>query len=306
MGPYEGIRNYSHYFCRVNRSGFKIYGVLTLVGLLYGANYNILKIVTPSYVKPYGFIVCRVIITTIFFWIFFLFSKQKIRWKEDGLRLVLCAFTGVVVNQLLFFKGISLTSAINASIIMTLTPVLVLIWSSILIKEKITSIKIVGILVGLIGAILIVSNGNYHQAAGNAVGDLLVFVNGMSYGCYLVLVRPLMTKYKPLTVMVWIFSIGAFFVIPVGWREAMDASYAAFPDKIWLSMAYAIVGVTLVAYFLNSWALIRVDASVVGAFIYLQPVFATLTATLFFEEIFYIKHLVACLFIFTGVWLVTR
>lgn len=283
-----------------------MYGALTLVSLLYGANYSVLKVVTPLYIKPFGFIVFRVIIASCFFWLFYIFNQEKVNWKADGIRIVLCSITGVATNQLLFFKGISMTSAVNGSIIMTLTPITVLMWSYFLIGERITSRKVSGILIGLIGAIIILYTPDQNKVSGNWIGDLLILVNGTSYGCYLVLVKPLMTRYKPLTIMTWAFTIGILMVLPIGWSEASQVTPAMFPPKVWFSIAYAIVGVTVVAYFLNTWALIRVNASVVGAFIYLQPVFATTTAILFFQEVFLWKHLVASVFVFLGVYLVTK
>lgn len=290
----------------MNWSNLKTYGALTLVSLLYGINYSVLKIVIPEYIGAFGFIVFRVTLAAAIFWVFHLFAREKINWRKDGLRLSLCALTGVAVNQLMFYKGISLTSAVNGSIIMTLTPILVLIWASILIKEKITRRKILGIIVGLIGAIIIIYQPNSNLTSGSWSGDLLVLLNGTSYGCYLVIVKPLMAKYSPMTVVTWIFTIGAAMVLPVGFHEASLAQLSNFPPHIWYSVAFAIIGVTVIVYFLNAWTLVKVEASVVGAFIYLQPIFATLTAILFFDEVFLLRHLLASFFVFVGVWLVIR
>lgn len=290
----------------MNLEAIKTYGALTLVSLFYGINYSILKIVVPSYIGPFGLIVFRVVISTTIFAIFFAFRKEKIDWRADGKSLLLCAITGVVVNQLVFYKGISLTSAVNASIIMTLTPVLVLIWSSLLIGERITRTKIMGVCLGLIGAVIILYQPGAMENLGNWKGDLLILMNGTSYACYLVLVKPLMKKYRPMTVVTYIFALGIPMVIPVGFSEATAVSFGELPAKVWWSMAYAIIMVTVVVYFLNAWTLVKVNPSVVGAFIYLQPVFATLTAILFFEEVFLVKHFVAAAFVFIGVWLVTK
>lgn len=284
----------------------KTYVALTLVSLFYGVNYSVLKIVVPEYVGPYGFIVLRVIVAAAIFWMIHSFNRERINWKEDGWMLALCALTGVAVNQLLFYKGLSLTSAVNGSIIMTLTPVLVLIWAALIIGEKITRTKILGVIIGLIGAVIILYQPDAILTSGDWLGDILVFINGASYACYLVLVKPLMRKYQPMTVVTWIFTIAILFVVPVGFSQASNADFSSFPLKIWLSMGYTIIVVTVIVYFLNAWTLVRVNSSVVGAFIYFQPVFASLTAILFFGEIFLLKHLVAALFIFTGVWLVTK
>lgn len=224
----------------------------------------------------------------------------------DGWRLIACALTGVAINQLLFYKGISLTSAVNGSIIMTLTPVLVLIWAALLIGEKITPVKVAGVLIGLIGAVIILYQPDALLSTGDWRGDILVLINGASYGCYLVIVKPLMAKYHPLTIVKWVFTIAIIFVVPVGFNEAISVDFTSFPMEVWLSAAYAILIVTVLVYFLNAWTLTRVNSSVVGAFIYLQPVFATMTAILFFGEVFLFKHLLAAAFVFTGVWLVTK
>ncbi|WP_425392865.1 DMT family transporter [Ekhidna sp.] len=283
----------------------KTYVALTLVSLFYGVNYSVLKIVVPEYVGPYGFIVFRVVVASAIFWIIHSFNREKINWKEDGWMLALCAFTGVAVNQLLFYKGLSLTSAVNGSIIMTLTPVLVLIWASLLIGEKITRTKIIGVILGLIGAVIILYQPDALLTSGDWRGDILVFINGTSYACYLVLVKPLMKKYQPMTVVTWVFTIAILFVIPVGFHQVSAADFSSFPPKVWWSMTYTIVVVTVLVYFLNAWTLVRVNSSVVGSFIYLQPIFATLTAILFFSEVFLLKHLIAAFFVFTGVYLVT-
>ncbi len=294
------------YFCRVNWHNIKVFGALTLVSLLYGANYSILKVATPTYIKPYGFIVLRVVGASAFFWLIYLFQREKIDWKKDGLRMALCSLTGVATNQLFFFKGLSMTSAVNGSIIMTLTPVAVLLWSYLLLKEKITPRKVLGILLGLVGAIVIIYETNQSYQTGNWLGDLLVLINGASYGCYLVLVKPLMKKYKPLTVVTWVFTLSIVMVLPIGMSDIFEALRVTFPPKAIWSIVYVVFGVTILAYFLNIWSLIRVNASVVGAFIYLQPIFATLNAILFFGEVLLLKHIVASLFIFSGVWLVTK
>lgn len=280
--------------------------ILTLVSLFYGINYSVLKVVVPEHIGAFGFIVYRVTISSAIFWLIYSVDKHKIDWKVDGWRLVACALTGVAINQLLFYKGISLTSAVNGSIIMTLTPVLVLIWAAFLTGEKITPVKVVGVLIGLIGAVIILYQPDALLTTGDWRGDILVLINGASYACYLVIVKPLMSKYEPLTVVKWVFTIAILFVVPVGFNEAISVDFTCFPMEVWLSAAYAILIVTVLVYFLNAWTLTRVNSSVVGAFIYLQPVFATLTAILFFCEVFLLKHLIAATFVFSGVWLVTK
>lgn len=293
-------------FASVKAPLFLTYLALVAVSLFYGVNYSILKIVVPEYLDPFGLIFYRVFISGAIFFIVYLFSGEKIDWKSDGLRILGCALTGVAVNMLMFYKGISLTSAVNGAILMTLTPVMVLVWAALLLGERITPLKMLGIISGMVGAIVIFYTPGYSLDTGHWLGDLLIVLNGMSYAAYLVLVKPLLKKYKPLTVMAWIFVIGAFLVLPVSLNPALAADFTSFPPGVWMSISYTILVVTVLVYILNAWTLQRVPASVVGSFIYLQPIFATFTAVLFFEEVFLGKHILAAFLIFTGVWLVTR
>jgi len=296
----------NYYICRLKSNLFFTYLALTSVSLFYGINYSVLKIVIPEYLDPFGFVLFRISVAAGIFCLLFLPKREKIDWRADGFRMVLCSATGIAVNQLLFYKGISLTTAINGSIIMTLTPVMVLIWAALINKEKITRFKVLGILLGMIGALIIFYQPAYMATLGNSRGDLLILLNGISYACYLVIVKPLMKKYRPLTVMTWIFLIGIILVMPFTIHQAIAADLSRLTLKVWLSIAYAIVVVTVIVYQLNAWTLTRVKASVVGAFIYLQPLFATLIAILFFNEVLVWKHFIAATFIFSGVWLVTR
>ena len=122
---------------------------LLFVGILYGANYSVVKTVTPEFIQPFGFIVIRVLVATVLFWLISIGIKTKIDWKKDGGRVFLCALFGVGINMLAFFKGVSLTSAINGSIIMTLTPAMVFITSALILKERVTGQKIIGLLISM-------------------------------------------------------------------------------------------------------------------------------------------------------------
>ncbi len=276
------------------------------VGLLYGGNYSILKVVTPDFLSPFSFIVVRVGIATLAFWLIGAFAPQKVNWKQDGLLIFLCAFFGMGVNMLLFFKGVSLTSAINASLIMTLTPIMVFVCALFILKEKLSRWKSIGLLIGLGGAVLIVIPEGSRGYQGNWMGDLMVLLNALTYGAYLVLVKPLLDRYEPITIAKWGFLIGFLIVIPFGLQDALVIRWSGLPPKVYWSMFYSIIGVTVLVYIVNIWAMKKVSPSTVGAYIYVQPVFATLIALLFFDEQFLIKHLIAAALVFLGVAMVIR
>ncbi len=285
-------------------SNLIIHGGLLFVAILYGANYSIAKIVTPEFIAPFGMIVYRILLAGVLFWLISFDKKEKVNWKKDGNRFFLCALTGVAANQLLFFKGISLTTAVNASIIMTLTPIFVFIFSAILLHEKISGLKFTGLILSLLGALLIVYKFDDSVQVGNWLGDILVLLNALSYGMYLVLVKPLMGKYSTKTVTKWIFLIGFFIALPVGGSDAINTDFSSFTDQAWYSFFYVIVGVTIIAYFINAWSMKKVNPSLVGIYIYLQPLLASLVAVLFFDELLTGKHAISAIFIFSGIYMV--
>lgn len=287
-------------------SKIKIHSILLFVTLIYGANYTIAKIPMPDYLQPFGFILVRVSSATLLFWLFSYFTgTEKINRKDFGL-LLLCGLFGVATNQLLFFKGLSLTTPINASIIMTTSPISVLLAAYLLGKERLTFLKIIGVLVGALGAYLLITKDGATLGKGTFLGDLLVLINGASYAVYLVIVKPLMAKYKATTVIKWVFFFGWLIVIPFGFQEFSMVEWALLPAEVWFSIAFVILLGTFTVYMLNVWALKFVNSSVVGIYMYLQPVFATFIAFLVRGDQLDWLTAIYSLIIMLGVYLVSK
>lgn len=281
---------------------------LALLGanIIYGLNYTIAKDVMPTFIAPFGFILCRVAGALVLFWAVFAFSYEKIE-KKDLLLLATCGFFGVAANQLMFFYGLNITSPINAGIIMTSNPILVLIASAIILKNKITFTKIGGIALGIIGALLLLLFKNdFSFGSETIVGDLFIFLNAMSYGTYLVIAVPLMKKYKPLTVITWVFTFGFVYVFPFGINQFIQIEWSSFPSSIWLSFTFVIIGTTFFAYLLNIYGLKKLNPSTVSTYIYLQPLLAAgFSIWAGKDSLDWIK-IVAAILIFSGVYLVSQ
>jgi drug/metabolite transporter (DMT)-like permease len=284
-----------------------VHAALFLVALIYGSNYSIAKEVMPEYVGPFGLIVIRVVSAALFFGIFAHFvTKEKIVGRADNIRVILCGVTGVAVNQLCFFGGLNLTAPINAALLMVIVPVVVLIFSALLLRERIGQRKITGIALACLGAFLLIYTSRGEQASGNLWGDLLIILNATSFGLYLVLVKPLMQRYKAITIVSRIFSVGAILVIPFGIQQVMTPAYSSFPTSIWLAIVFMVIAVTILAYLLNTWALRYANPSLVGAYIYLQPVMAIVIAIALGKDTFTLQKGLYALLIFAGVYLVSH
>ncbi len=298
----------------------KAHWALFLVNAIYGANYVIAKGLMPNVIGPSGFILLRVAGACALFWLVFSLSWQRVAWYDLG-RMALCAVFGVAINQLFFFNGLSLTSPINASVIMTSTPIIVLVMASIILGEQITWMRSVGVLIGAIGAIALILSTKGGASTATERGDLFILINATSYSLYLVIVKPLMLKYRPLTIITWVFTFGLLFVAPFGIRQFATVQWSGLATPDILSMAFVVLATTFLAYLLNVFALKIVSPIISSSYIYLQPILAGSFALwystspflqkLFGREADYSNDInmykVLCaLLIFVGVYLVSR
>lgn len=292
------------------RNSVRVHAALFFVALIYAANYSLSKDVMPRYLGPFGIVTLRIVGAVLFFSAikYFVSPHDRITGRADNLRAVACGVCGIGVNQLLFFSGLNLTSPISASLLQTIAPIVVVIASAVLLSEKITLPRVLGIAVGAGGAGLLILSRNaqaiiYPHAT---LGNVFILLNATVFGLYLVLVQPLMRKYHAFTVLARVFLVGAVIAVPFGWREALMADYAHFPLHIWLEIGYMVVFLTILAYLLNNWALKYASPALLGVYIYLQPVLAVLIAVgLGRDQLTWGKAGQAAL-IFLGVWLVSQ
>lgn len=287
----------------------RILAILAAIGAstIYGINHTLAKGLMPLYIEPFGFILLRVTGAAILFWsISFFAPKEKIA-TSDWPRIIGCAIFGMVINMLFFFKGLSLSTPINSSVIITLSPVMVLILASILIKERITLLKTIGIIIGMAGALVLVlfSSGQNQNAPNIPLGNVLFIVNAFSYGLYLILVKPLTKKYNAITLMKWLFLIAVFINLPITYTEFVAVDWSNLPfDAIW-KMGYVVLGTTFMTYLLNIYALKQLSASTISAFIYLQPLIAITFAIMVGADSLNWTKGIAATLVFVGVYMVS-
>ena len=275
---------------------------------IYGLNHSIAKGIMPTYIGPFGFILLRVLGASILFWgISFLGPRERIE-RKDWVRLVVCSLFGMAINMLSFFKGLDLSTPINSSILITTTPIIVVVLSAFLIEEKIRQTKGIGILIGLAGALVLVLYGN--EIRGDApnipMGNVLFLVNALFYGLYLILVKKLVDKYHPFTLMKWLFLIGIVFNLPVTLPEFLEISWATLPwEAIW-KMGFVVIGTTFCTYLFNAYALTQLRASTVSAFVYVQPLIGIVFAVISGRDSLNAVKTGAAILVLIGVYLVSK
>lgn len=279
----------------------------TTASTIYGINHTIAKGLMPHVIQPFGFILLRVSGAALVFWIIsFFFPSEKIE-RRDWLRFIACAFFGMVLNMLAFFKGLSLSTPINSSVIITLSPVLLLVLSAFILRERITWVKSLGIFLGLGGALVLILFGIKEQpnAPNIPLGNILFIVNATSYSVYLILVKPLVPKYSSINLMKFLFLFAFLINLPIGISEFTAVSWTNLPfEAIW-KLAFVVICTTVMTYLLNIYALKQLSPSTIGAFIYLQPVIAVLFAVIVGADSLTALRIGAAALIFLGVYLST-
>jgi drug/metabolite transporter (DMT)-like permease len=285
------------------KSHFALIGANTI----YGLNYVIAKGIMPDFLLPRAIVFLRISGTLILFWILhFSLPSEKVE-KKDLLKMAFCSVFGVAINQLSFFVGLNLTTPISASIINTIIPVLILIFSHFILKEKITGVKVFGIMLGAAGALMIiVSAGVGDFRLNTLLGNFMIFMGAASWALYLVLVKPLMEKYDSLTVMKWTFFFGFIMIFPFSFSTVASSSFAKIPFDIWMSILFVIFINTGFAYYLINYSLKTVSPNVTAIYIYLQPLVASVFAIILGKDALTVIDIVAAVLIMTGVYLITQ
>lgn len=244
----------------------------------------------------------------------FVARNEKVEKKDLG-TIAICALFGVTVNQLFFFHGLNLSSSINSGIYMSVNPIIVVILSMFILKEKLSFIRGFGVLLGTTATILLTLTASTGKGD-SSLGDLFLFINAVSYAIYLVMAKPIMARYSPLTVITWVFTFGLIYVLlfPPTLSDVYRTNFTVIPAEAWAKISYVIIGVTFMTYLLTMYGLKYLSPATSSVYIYFQPIlvigFAYLflylgladdyTQTITFEKLGYM------LLIFTAVYLTAR
>jgi drug/metabolite transporter (DMT)-like permease len=273
--------------------------------IIYGVNYAIGKVALQHF-DPFGIVLLRVSGALILFTLLYFISGRERIESGDHKKLIIASLFGVVINQLMFFKGLSLTSEIHSALIMITTPLIVLIMAWIILKDRITWLKTGGIILGAIGVIMLISSGASDNASPSSMlGDLFITINATSYAIFLIIAKPLMAKYSPFTIARWIFTYGIIFVLPFGIQSAINIEWQSIPASgIW-ALSFVIIFATVLAYLFNILGLNYGSPTLVSIYIYTQPVIATIIAIAMGSDSITLNKVISAILVFGGVALVS-
>jgi drug/metabolite transporter (DMT)-like permease len=293
----------------MHKKRFKTWAHISLLtaNIIYGFNYSIAKDVMPSHIKPLALVSLRTFMTTIFFWIAGLFLPRESVSRKELLLLFVFSFFGVVINQTLFLAGLNLTTPVNSSIINSTNPIFAFVFAAIILEESVTLLKGFGLALGFTGVLaLILQNGYPDLGSATFVGDLILLINTTSWAFYTVIIKRMLEKYHPVTVMKWTFLFGVLTTLPVGYSQWSTMDWSAIHWKGWMEIGYVVVFATFLGYLLLSFGLRRLSPTIVSIYTYTQPVIAAYIATMLGQDHINFAMILSALLIFTGVFVVSR
>jgi len=286
----------------------KAHLALLMVNVIYGANFSIVKEVVPSSIQSFALVVFRAASAAILFWLTSLFLPKEKVAKKDFIKLLFLGVFGVALNQLLFIRGLELSTPINASIIMIFNPIVVMLLEIIFLKEKAPLVRIIGIALGSTGAslLLLFREGFSFGGSATLTGDIMILINCISWAAFMVMVKPLMKKYRTVTVTKWVFTFGLIYVLPFGWGQVHAFQVNTVSASAWMCICYVLIASTFLAYFLNTYALVELSPSVASTYIYLQPVIAAGIAVAMNQDKLNSIKIISAILIIAGIYLVAH
>lgn len=291
------------------KSRVKTWAHLSLLGanLIYGLNFSIAKAVMPASIRPFALLSLRSLGAVILFWFTsFFMPKEPVRKKDLLYLFSVCVF-GVVINQSLFLLGLDLTSPINSSIILSTNPIFAFIFAALILKERITFLSGTGLAIGFAGVmILILQNGTPDVTSSTFLGDMYSLINTISWAFYTVIIKRMLERYHPVTVMKWTFLFGMLVNIPIGYGQWSTMDWSSISGIAWLEITFVIIGATYLGYLLIAFGLKRLSPTVVSTYTYLQPVVAAYLATLMGQDKVDFTMIISAFLIFAGVYVVSR
>jgi drug/metabolite transporter (DMT)-like permease len=298
------------------KTSTKAHAAVIVANLMFGVTFSMVKILVPVFMTSYALNVVRILVSLPLFWLLFLLKPAVAKagsrqWSRAGIdkadipRFVLCGLSGVAINQILFVKGLSLTSTIHGSLLALGTPIFITAAAAWLLREKFTWNKGAGLVLGIAGAAMLVLGRSGHREGSNIwLGDLLVMANSISYALYFVWVKPLMLKYSPVHVIRWVFVFGGLMILPFGMGDFLATDFSLLTPMAWVAIGFVALGATFIAYLCNMYGIKYLGPAVTGSYIYSQPMFAAIISVIFLQEQFGVFQILAGGMIALGVYLV--
>ena len=261
----------------------------------------------PQILSPYTLTFFRLGGGLVLFWLASLCIKEEHVPTKDLFLLFVASFFALSLNQLPYFIGLSMTSPIDASIVVSTLPILTMILAALILGEPITWMKGVGVMVGASGALLLVfSSHSLHVGKSDFLGDMIVFGAVASFAIYLTVFKNLVSRYSPVTVMKWMFLFGTIICFPFCYQPLIQTDYALLSTSTYWLIGYVVLFATFFGYLLIPIGQKILRPTTLSMYNYVQPVVASLVAVAIGIDTFGIEKAMSGILVFAGVFIVTQ
>lgn len=227
------------------------------------------------------------------------------KWSEAPVLLAL-GVCGVALNQVFFMFGLAHTSTAHAAIMIGLTPILVLVASSVVGHEQITTRKALGMAVALTGIAVLQLARSHQGSTASWYGDLFVFLAAVTFAIFTVVGKPITTRHGGVTVTTFAYVGAGLALLPIAVWQGLHFDFRQVSPQAWMSLSYMALISSALCYLIYYWALTHIPASRLSAMSYLQPVLAMGFGMLLLGESFSGSLVTGASLVLTGVYLTER
>ena len=278
------------------------------MNVIFGLNIPVTKYLLSVWMSPMGYTLTRMLFGMVGFWTISFFQKREKVPFRDLITILLCGLLGLTAMQVSFAVSLKYTTPVTYSLIMALTPIVVLLLSALFIKESVSLNKTIGVLLGLSGASIIIMQGSSNNSVNTTYGIIVAVAGVLCYSGYLILIRKVSGKYSPVTIMKWMFLLSVVVLLPFGYAELPEQRiYSAETNWEGISgLVFALLFSSVIAFFLTPVALKRIKATTASIYGNLQPIVASSVAVFIGQDIFGWDKLLALILVIIGVYLVTK
>ncbi len=276
--------------------------------LIFGLNIPISKALLSQWMTPFGYMASRTLAATIIFWVIQSFlPKEKVSPKDLAI-IAMGGIMGFVVSQSLTAISLQYTSPVYFSLIVALSPLVVMLLAAVFLKEPITGKKMAGVVLGVAGALLMISQiDNSASGKNNLWGIFLAIISVTAFSVYLIIIRSVAQKYTTVTQMKWMFLFAAIILVPLGCTEYSEQtlfSASCSWSGVW-ELAFVAILATSVAYFLTPFGMKYLRATTVSVYMNLQPIVSSVAAICVGQDSFSWDKPLAAVLVIAGAYVVS-
>ena len=282
---------------------------LLIANIIFGLGVPITKLLLDNWVSPMAWMATRCIGAAVIFWMISLFMpKEKVPVK-DLFVIMIGGLIGFLVSQTFTAWAIDYSTPTYVSFIATLTPVMTMVCAALFIGERISGKGIVGVVVGIIGAMLmVVMNWQGGTGKNDVLGIGFALLSLLTWAIYLIITRKVSAKYSAVTQMKWIFLVSSVAILPFSWS---DLAHSTLYSSAWqwsgvLEMAYIVVLATVVGFFAIPFASRYLKATTVSVYTNLQPILASFVAIALGQDLLTWDKPVALILVLLSAYMVSK